>query len=141
MDPSGAESRLAYARFPAGFGPVIGRCLERASIRGVRLMDEACVFPARAKSERRVAGLFTALYQVVDRLEPSARTASADYCAAEFARKLGSLTPGLLGRNGHPRDRAQGDRDRASARASSSGTNQWPFPEKLCPDSRTAFPP
>ncbi len=106
-----AERRLIYGRFPAGFGPVIERRL-RASAAGAPstdaraiervfdeacLFDEACVRSGSGKLDKRTAGLFSALYVVLDSLAPSAVASPADAAIAEFARRIRKRRSGLPG--------------------------------------------
>jgi predicted RNA methylase len=95
MNATGAESDRIYARFPAGFGPVVGRCLDRASIERSRLMDEACVFTFAGPLPPRIAGIFSAVYRLVDRLDPRETDMLCPSDITDgFARRLPSLAFG-----------------------------------------------
>jgi len=86
-----AVRRLLYGRFPAGFGPVAERRL-RSSTDGAltieRIFDEACLFSSSRKPDKRTAGLFSALHDVIDSLEASSTASSADAAVFEFTRRL-----------------------------------------------------
>ena len=85
--------RRWYARFPAGFSPVIERVMaahDPASTL-VKIWEESCLFSSGSGPANRLKGSFSALYRAVDALDADGQspddTMDAGVAATRFAKR------------------------------------------------------